>query len=122
VVKGPSVRHPGELRWETNLLAVVTLTLTGFGVMNCYATGTYIADWEVQASQQLSGAIIGGIAFLLCAYTDYGIWRRLAKPMFYATLAGLAVLAVVAVLWHRKKAPGFLNTLFPLRLGAHRWI
>jgi len=122
VVKGPSVRHPGELRWETNLLAVVTLTLTGFGVMNCYATGTYIADWEVQASQQLSGALIGGIAFLLCAYTDYGIWRRLAKPMFYATLAGLAVLAVVAVIWHRKKAPGFLNTLFPLRLGAHRWI
>jgi cell division protein FtsW len=121
MVKAPSVRHPGELRWETNLLAVVTLTLTGFGVINCYGTGTYLPDWEKEASQQLSGAVVGGIAFLVCAYLDYGIWRRVAKPMFYATLVGLALLAIVATLWP-KHAPGVLRDLFPYRLGAHRWI
>ncbi len=117
----PAVRHPGEMRWETNLLAVTTLTLTGFGVINCYATGSYLPDWQYEATQQLSGALIGGVVFLIAAYLDYGIWYRLAKPMFYATLAGLALLAAVAVIWP-KGAPGFLHEVFPFRKGAHRWI
>lgn len=116
-----SVRHPGELRWETNLLAVTTLTLTGFGVINCYATGSYLPAWQDEASQQLSGALIGGVVFLIAAYLDYGIWARLAKPMFYATLAGLVALAIVAILWP-KGAPGVLGTIFPGLNGAHRWI
>lgn len=116
-----TVRHPGEMRWETNLLAVTTLTLTGFGVINCYATGTYLSDWEREASQQLSGALIGGCLFLVAAYLDYGIWSRLAKPMFLATLAGLLALAIVSILWP-KGAPGVLGTLFPGLNGAHRWI
>jgi cell division protein FtsW len=117
----PSVRHPGEMRWETNLLAVTTLTLTGFGVINCYATGTYIPDWEKEASQQLSAALAGGVVFLIAAYLDYGIWSRLAKPMFYATLAGLVALAMVAIAWP-KGAPGVLGKIFPGLNGAHRWI
>ena len=32
----PLVRHPGELRWETRLLAVVVLTLLVFGVATVY--------------------------------------------------------------------------------------
>ncbi len=118
----PAVRHPGELRWETNLLACVTLTLTGFGVMNCYSTGSYLTQWHAEAEQQLSGALIGGVAFLIAAYVDYGVWRKLAKPMFYATLAGLVLLAIVSVLWPRRSAPSILGTIFPYKLGAHRWI
>lgn len=117
-----AVRHPGELRWETNLLACVTLTLTGFGVMNCYVTGSYLNRWYSESSQQLWGAVIGGVAFLVAAYTDYSLWRKLAKPMFYATLAGLGLIALVALIWHTGKAPSILNTIFPYKLGAHRWI
>lgn len=117
-----AVRHPGELRWETNLLACVTLTLTGFGVMNCYSTGSYLTQWHTEASQQLSGAFIGGVAFLVTAYVDYSVWKKLAKPMFYATLGGLGLLAIVSLIWKGKHAPSILGTLFPFRLGAHRWI
>lgn len=117
-----AVRHPGELRWETNLLACVTLTLTGFGVMNCYSTGSYVTKWYSESSQQLSGALIGGVAFIVAAYTDYGLWRKVAKPMFYATLGGLGLIALVSVIWHKKAAPGFIDTVFPYKLGAHRWI
>ena len=117
-----AVRHPGELRWETNLLACVTLTLTGFGVMNCYSTGSYVTRWYAESSQQLSGALIGGVFFIVAAYVDYNVWRKFAKPMFYATLAGLVLLAVVSVIWHRGKAPSFLDRIFPYKLGAHRWI
>lgn len=118
----PSVRHPGEMRWETNLLASVTLTLTGFGVINCYGTGSYIDKWYIEASQQLSAALLGGVVFLVAAYVDYGLWKRLARPMFLATLAGLVMLGIVSVAWHGSHAPGVLDTLFPYRLGAHRWL
>lgn len=117
----PVVRHPGEMRWETNLLASVTLTLTGFGVINCYGSGSYMDRWYVEASQQLWAALIGSVIFLGAAYLDYGIWKRLARPMFYATALGLLLLAIVAVIWHGN-APGIIGKLFPFRLGAHRWI
>ncbi len=118
----PSVRHPGEFRWETRLLAVVTLTLTVFGIVNCYSTGAYLAKWFDEASQQVSGAVVGGLLFLVAARTDYQIWRRLARPLFYVTIAALAFIAVVAVIWNGRRAPGVLGALVPLRNGAHRWL
>lgn len=117
-----SVRHPGEFRWETNLLATVTLALTCFGIANCYATGTYLARWYAEASQQLSAAIVGGACFLVAAYTDYQVWRRIARPLFYATLAGLGLIAIVALIWRSDDAPAIVETFFPWRLGARRWL
>ena len=35
-VSAPVARHPGELRWETRLLTVVTATLVVFGIANAY--------------------------------------------------------------------------------------
>ena len=35
----PAVRHPGELRWETRLLAVVTATLVALGIATIYGAG-----------------------------------------------------------------------------------
>ena len=66
MVSSPSVRHPGEFRWETRLLAVVTLTLTVFGIVNCYSTAAYMTTWFNEASQQVSGAVVA-IVLVLCA-------------------------------------------------------
>lgn len=118
----PSIKHPGEFRWETRLLAVVTLTLTGFGVANCLAAGTYMAKSYHEATQQAGGALVGGVVFIIAAYTDYQLWRRLAKPLLYATLAGLIIIAIPAIIWHSGKGPGFVEQIVPWKLGARRWI
>ena len=107
------VRHPGELRWETRLLAVVTGTLVAIGIAVCYAAGSYRIDWYVEAQQQVGSALVGGILFLVAAQMDYRLWRRLARPLFYATLAGLVVIAIVALIWRRSVAPGMIGTFFP---------
>ncbi len=116
------VRHPGELRWETRLLAVVTLTLVAVGIAACYAAGSYSDAWFEQASQQVSGALIGGIAFLVAARIDYRILQRWARPLFHATVAGLVVIAIPAVLWRHGPAPGLIETILPSHNGARRWI
>jgi len=121
-VSTPSVRHPGEFRWETRLLAVVTLTLTGFGVANCLAAGAYLEASYHEAIQQAGAALAGGLIFLAVAYTDYHIWRRLAKPLLIATLIGLVLIAIPALIWGNSPAPGVVEALFPLHGGGRRWI
>ena len=37
-----SVRHPGELRWETRLLGVVTLMLLVFGIAATYGAASLV--------------------------------------------------------------------------------
>jgi cell division protein FtsW len=117
-----AIRHPGEFRWETRLLSVTTLVLTAVGIASCYAAGTYLPEWHREASQQLMAAIVGGGIFILAANADYRIWRKVALPMFLATVVGLVLIAMVAVAWRRKEAPGPLRVYFPLHSGAHRWI
>jgi cell division protein FtsW len=118
----PAVRHPGEFRWETRLLAVTTLALTAMGIASCYSSATYINEWYLQATQQVSGALAGGAIFLFAAYADYQVWRRLARPLFLLTLAGLGIIAVVAVIWGSRKAPGPVESLVPSINGARRWL
>lgn len=121
-MSAPRVRHPGEYRWETRLLAVVTLTLVAVGVAMCYAAGSYRDDWFNDARQQLSGAVVGGLLFLVVASLDYRLLRRWARPMFYATLAGLVVIALVAIAWSGPEAPEAVSALVPYRYGARRWL
>jgi cell division protein FtsW len=116
------VRHPGEFRWETRLLAVATLFLTALGIASCYAAGTYLPEWHHEATQQALAALAGSVIFLIAARTDYHVWRKLALPLFLLTVAGLVLIAMVALVWPGKKAPGALNALFPVVNGAHRWI
>lgn len=118
----PSVRHPGEFRWETRLLAVVTLVLTVFGIANCYAAATYLEAWFNEATDQVSAALIGGVVFLAAAYSDYQVWRRLARPLFFATVFGLAILALVALIFGKKSSPDAIGAVVPLLNGARRWI
>ncbi len=116
------VRHPGELRWETRLLAVVTLTLVSVGIAMCYAAGSYREDWFLEAQQQVSGAVVGGVLFLVAARLDYRLLRTWARPMFWATLAGLVVIGIVAVIWSGPKAPEAVASLVPYHNGARRWL
>ena len=116
----PQVKHPGERRWETNGLAVVTLALTAFGIASCYASASYLPDWYHQATQQVSAVLIGGVIFLVAAHSDYHIWKRFATPLFLATLAGLLVIAIAAVVWPHKGGP--VESIIPFTNGARRWI
>ncbi len=117
------IAHPGERRWETNLLATVTLLLTAFGIINCYAAATYLAGWYDEASQQALAAVIGGVVFLVATRIEYTQWRRIARPLFLATLVGLVVLAIAAVIWREPTArEGFLQKHLPHLNGARRWI
>lgn len=117
-----TVRHPGEFRWETRLLAVVTLMLTAMGIASCYASSAYLPKWFHEATQQGIAALIGGGVFLVAAKTDYRLWRKIALPLFLATVAGLVVIAMVAVIWRGRHAPGAVDAIVPYVNGSHRWI
>ncbi len=117
-----AVRHPGEFRWETRLLAVLTLVLVAVGIAMCYAAGSYRRDWYLEAQQQVSGALVGGLLFLVAARFDYRQLKRWARPMFLATVAALVVIAIPALLWRHSRAPGVIGTLIPYLNGSHRWI
>ena len=118
----PVVRHPGEFRWETRLLGLVTLILTVIGLASSYSSGTYKQKWFDEATQQGVAALIGGVLFAAAAYADYRIWRRLALPMLIATVTGLLAIGIVSVIWRGVPAPGTAGKIFPAVKGAHRWI
>jgi cell division protein FtsW len=121
-VTAAGLRHPGEKRWETNALATVTLVLVAIGVAACYAAGSYLDTWYREAQQQLTGAVVGGVLFLLVSRIDYRRLRVVARPLMYATLAGLALIAVVALVWRGRDAPGMIGELVPHRNGSKRWL
>lgn len=109
-------RHPGELRWETRLLAVVAATLVTFGLAVSYGASPVIGpggeslglDFELK---QLSGALLGGLLMLAIARTDYAVLQRLAWPMLLVAIA----LLVVPLL-------PFTTAIAPRINGARRWI
>jgi len=111
------VRHPGELRWETRLLAVVTATLVAFGVAMVYGASSLVrtqGGGTVGGSfalNQFIGAALGGILMLTLARIDYRLLRSLAWPIMFATL----FLLVIPVL-------PFTDAIAPSLNGARRWI
>ena len=118
-----AIRHPGEFRWETRLLSVSVLVLAAVGIAACYSSSTYMKVAYQQASQQLSAALIGGVFFLVASQVDYRIWQRIAKPALYVTIAGLAVIAIAAVLFNsRAHAPAAVQQLVPYINGSRRWL
>ena len=75
----PVVRHPGEYRWETRLLAVITATLVVFGVANSYAA-VVLQEGTANGVKQVAGALGGLVVMTVLARVDYRLWRRLAWP------------------------------------------
>lgn len=113
----PAVRHPGELRWETRLLAVVTATLTAFGIAMVYASSSMVrvkgggVAGGAFALSQFTGAAIGGLLMVAFASSDYRRLRPLAWPILLVTL-GLLLIPVLP----------FTHSISHEINGARRWV
>lgn len=112
-----AVRHPGELRWETRLLAVIVATMVVFGLVAVYGasslTPTRGGD-TVEAGlaiRQLIGASLGGVLMVIASQVDYYRWRQLAWPLLLGTIF-LLLLTVLP----------FTTNIAPVNNGARRWI
>jgi cell division protein FtsW len=116
-VTGPRpVRHPGELRWETRLLGVVTLVLLAFGVAATYGAASLVTVKGQSvglgfAVRQLSGAVLGGILLLWASRQDYYRWRTWAWPLLLITIGFLLVPLLP-----------FTRSIAPSLNGARRWV
>lgn len=112
----PLMRHPGELRWETRLLALVTLVLLAIGLVSIYGAASLITRnganvGAALALRQLTGAVIGGAVLVVLSRLDYWRWRDWAWPALGVTL----VLLVIPLL-------PFTRSIAPTLNGARRWI
>jgi cell division protein FtsW len=112
----PSMRHPGELRWETRGLALVTMLLLAIGLVSIYGATSVVARGGEAfgaglALRQLSGAILGGIALVVLSRLDYWRWREWAWPALGITI----VLLLIPLL-------PFTRAISPTLNGARRWI
>ncbi len=110
------VRHPGEMRWETRLLGMLTAVLVVFGIAATYGAASLVTLQGKNAGfgfalRQLSGAAAGGILLLLASRLDYYRWRQLAWPLLFIVL----VLLTIPLL-------PFTTSIAPPVNGARRWI
>lgn len=112
-----AIRHPGELRWETRLLSVVTATLTAFGIAMIYGASSLVRTRDggvaggTFALNQFIGALAGGILMLIIARMDYRRLRPLAWPLMFVTIFFLIIVVL----------PG-TQLIAPNLNGARRWI
>lgn len=114
--EGRPVRHPGELRWETRLLAAVTLVLLAFGVAATYGAASLVTIKGQNvglgfAARQLSGAVIGGLLLIWASRQDYYRWRTWAWPLLLLTI-GFLLLPLLP----------FTRSIAPSLNGARRWV
>jgi cell division protein FtsW len=112
-MSAPSVRHPGEYRWEVRLLVVIAATLTVFGIANLYGAASVGASGFMMAMKQLAIGLAGGLALLGLSRLDYRRLRALAWPLLMVAI-GLLLITVLP--------EGLTGWLSPERNGARRWI
>jgi cell division protein FtsW len=110
------VRHPGEMRWETRLLGMVTAALLVFGVAATYGAASLVTLQGQNAGlgfalRQLTGAGVGGVLLLLASRLDYYRWRQLAWPLLLVTILFLLIPVLP-----------FTRGIAPSVNGARRWI
>jgi cell division protein FtsW len=110
------VRHPGELRWETRLLAMVTAGLVVFGIAATYGAASLVTLQGQNAGvgfalRQLSGAAIGGCLMLVASRVDYYRWRLLSWPLLLVTVGFLLIPLLP-----------FTLAIAPPVNGARRWV
>jgi cell division protein FtsW len=111
-----AVRHPGEMRWETRLLAMVTAGLVVFGIAATYGAASLVTLQGQNAGlgfalRQLSGAAIGGCLMLVASRVDYYRWRQLAWPLLLVTVGFLLIPLLP-----------FTLAIAPPVNGARRWV
>ena len=111
----PMVRHPGELRWETRLLAVVVAHAARVRhrhrVWRRQPADRRGAGLDVALSQLLGRAPGRRAAASAIARLDYRVWQRLAWPLLLVTI----VLLLIPLL-------PFTYGIAPLINGARRWV
>jgi cell division protein FtsW len=112
----PAMRHPGELRWETRLLALVTMVLLAIGLVSIYGAASFISRngenvGATLAFRQLTGALIGGLLLVALSRLDYWRWRQWAWPALGVTL----LLLLIPLL-------PFTRGISPSINGARRWV
>jgi cell division protein FtsW len=110
------VRHPGELRWETRLLGMVTIVLLVFGVAATYGAASLMTVRGQNvglgfAARQVSGAFIGGLLLIWASRQDYYRWRAWAWPVLLVTVAFLLIPLLP-----------FTRAIAPSLNGARRWV
>jgi cell division protein FtsW len=110
------VQNPGELRWETRLLAVVTATLVVFGIATVYGASSLVRDKSgvvggSYAFIQFTGALAGGFMMTVFSHIDYRRLRPLAWPIMLTAL----FLVLITVL-------PFTHSIAPRLNGARRWV
>lgn len=110
-MSGATVQHPGERRWETRLLLLVTATLTVFGVAAVYSAGSLSVDAWSLATNQLTGALVGGLALVFGAQFNYRAWR----PLAWVVLLAVVALLIIPLL-------PFTHAISPVQNGARRWV
>ena len=111
-----AVRHPGELRWETRLLGMLTAVLVVFGIAATYGAASLVTLQGKNAGfgfalRQLAGAAMGGILLLLASRLDYYRWRQLAWPLLLVTIGFLLIPLLP-----------FTLAIAPEVNGARRWL
>ncbi|HVX87410.1 MAG TPA: putative peptidoglycan glycosyltransferase FtsW [Gemmatimonadales bacterium] len=116
-MSAPAIRHPGEYRWETRLLAVITAVLVVFGIASTYGAASLQTNRAGDlvgfgfALRQATGAVIGGIALLIVSRLDYHLWRKFAWPLLLVTILFL----LIPVLPGTESIAKRVN-------GARRWV
>jgi rod shape determining protein RodA len=71
-------------------LLLVSLALSGFGILAVYVAGTDAR--EAYATNQAIGFVVGFLGALPLAIVDYRLWRRFLRPIY-----GLAIVMLLAV-------------------------
>jgi len=107
----PAVQHPGERRWETRLLGVITVTLTTLGIASVYSAAPLRENAMNLALSQVSGALAGGVLLVIASRVDYARWRPYAWPLLGVVLVALLILLLP-----------FTIGISPPRNGARRWL
>ncbi len=107
---------PRGWRWERPVLAVVTLLLLAFGLVNLYSASAPLAQRQGHPDtfyllRQVGGAAVGLLALIACARIPHRSWRRFAWPFLLLTGTVLVIL-VLPVGW----------ALAPEINGARRWL
>lgn len=72
------------------VLLLVSLALSGFGILAVYVAGT--DPGEAYATNQAIGFVAGFVGAIPLAIIDYRVWRRFLRPIY-----GLAIVMLLAV-------------------------
>jgi rod shape determining protein RodA len=72
-------------------LLLVSLALSGFGILAVYVAGTDAGEAYASTNQAI-GFIVGFVAAIPLAIIDYRVWKRFLRPIY-----GLAIVMLLAV-------------------------